>query len=79
MTGAPMMECKTALEVEGSDVAKAAEWLRKKGVAVAGKKSGREASQGLIAVKVSESGDAAAILEVCCASPPCCAVDVTHL
>ena len=64
ITGAPMMECKNALVAEGGDVDKAAAWLRKKGMAIAGKKSGRDASQGLIAVKVSESGDSAAIIEV---------------
>ena len=43
-TGAPMMECKTALsheEVDG-DMDKAIEWLRKNGVQTAAKKSGRE-------------------------------------
>lgn len=64
MTGAPMMECKNALVAEDGNVEKAAQWLRKKGMAIAGKKSGREASQGLVAVKVSDSGDSAAIVEV---------------
>ena len=59
-----MVECKNALVAENGDVEKAAEWLRKKGVAIAGKKSSREASQGLVAVKVSTSGDSAAIVEV---------------
>lgn len=64
MTGAPMLECKNALVAEDGDVEKAAALLRKKGMAIAGKKSGREASQGLVAVKVSDGGDTAAIVEV---------------
>jgi elongation factor Ts len=70
-TGAPMVECKNALAAEGNDVERAVDWLRKKGVAVAGKKAGRAAAQGLVAVAVSDEGDAGAIVEVrdaCCLS-----------
>ena len=63
-TGAPMVECKNALAAEGNDVERAVDWLRKKGVAVAGKKAGRAAAQGLVAVAVSDEGDAGAIVEV---------------
>ncbi len=65
LTGAPMMDCKAALVAENNDVEKAVAWLRKKGLTVAGKKSSREAAQGLVAVDVSERGDTASILEVC--------------
>lgn len=64
ITGAPMMECKNALVAEGGDVDRAAAWLKERGLAIAGKKSSRDASQGVIAVKVSASGDTAAIVEV---------------
>ena len=63
-TGAPMVECKSALAAEGNDVEKAVDWLRKKGVSIAGKKAGRAAVQGLIAVTVNEAGDTGSIVEV---------------
>lgn len=53
-TQAGMMDCKKALtECEG-DMEKAVDWLRKKGLSAAAKKSGRVASEGLIGVKSSD-------------------------
>ena len=40
-----MMDCKRALEEAGGDMEKAAEMLRKKGIAKAEKRAGRTASQ----------------------------------
>ena len=52
-TGAGMMDCKSALnEVEG-DIEAAVDWLRKKGLSKAAKKSGRIAAEGLVALCVS--------------------------
>ncbi|SFK23101.1 translation elongation factor Ts [Methylocapsa palsarum] len=52
-TGAGMMDCKNALnEVEG-EIEAAIDWLRKKGLSKAAKKSGRIAAEGLVAVAVS--------------------------
>jgi elongation factor Ts len=52
-TGAGMMDCKSALnEVEG-DIEAAVDWLRKKGLSKAAKKSGRVAAEGLVALAVS--------------------------
>lgn len=48
-TGAGMMDAKKALLETQGDVAKAVEWLRKKGLSSADKKSGRVASEGVIA------------------------------
>jgi elongation factor Ts len=48
-TGAGMMDAKKALIETQGDVAKAVEWLRKKGLSSADKKSGRVASEGVIA------------------------------
>jgi len=48
-TGAGMMECKKALTESGGDFEKAVDILRQRGLATAAKKSGRTASQGLIA------------------------------
>lgn len=64
MTGAPMMDCKTALVTEGGDMDKAIDWLRKKGVAAASKKAGRVAAQGLVATAVAPSGETGVVVEV---------------
>lgn len=47
-TGAGMMDCKKALTEAGGDFDKAVELLRKKGLAAAEKKAGRQASEGVI-------------------------------
>ncbi|QXX73637.1 translation elongation factor Ts [Methylovirgula sp. HY1] len=52
-TGAGMMDCKTALTESDGDSEAAVDWLRKKGLSKAAKKSGRVAAEGLIAVAVS--------------------------
>ena len=63
-TGAGMMDCKRALEATGSDVDKAIDWLREKGIAKAQAKSSRIAAEGLASVIVE--GNKAVILEVNC-------------
>jgi elongation factor Ts len=50
MTGAGMMDCKTALTEVSGDIEAAVDWLRKKGLSKAAKKSGRIAADGLIGV-----------------------------
>ncbi|HWL81740.1 MAG TPA: translation elongation factor Ts [Roseomonas sp.] len=47
-TGAGMMDCKKALVENNGDAEAAIDWLRKKGLAAAAKKSGRVAAEGLI-------------------------------
>ena len=47
-SGAGMMDCKKALVACENNAQKAAEWLRKKGLASAGKKSGRVTSEGAL-------------------------------
>lgn len=47
-TGAGMMDCKAALNETGGDIEAAIDWLRKKGLAKAAKKSGRVAAEGLV-------------------------------
>ena len=49
-TGAGMMDCKTALGETGGEIEAAIDWLRKKGLSKAAKKSGRIAAEGLVAV-----------------------------
>jgi elongation factor Ts len=49
-TGAGMMDCKRALTEAGGDLEAAVDWLRKKGLSAAAKKSGRVAAEGLVGV-----------------------------
>ncbi|TAL80780.1 MAG: elongation factor Ts [Beijerinckiaceae bacterium] len=58
-TGAGMMDCKTALTESNGDIEAAIDWLRKKGLSKAAKKSGRVAAEGLIAVAVSDQNGVA--------------------
>ncbi len=51
-TGAGMMDCKGALNETGGDIEAAVDWLRKKGLAKAAKKSGRVAAEGLVGIAV---------------------------
>ena len=53
-TGAGMMDCKKALNETGGDLGEAVDWLRKKGLAAAAKKSGRIAAEGLVSVAVKD-------------------------
>jgi elongation factor Ts len=52
-TGAGMMDCKKALVESGGDIQGAIDWLRKKGLSAAAKKSGRVASEGLIGIALA--------------------------
>jgi elongation factor Ts len=51
-TGAGMMDCKNALTETNGEIETAVDWLRKKGLAKAAKKSGRIAADGLVGVVV---------------------------
>ncbi|HEY1721878.1 MAG TPA: translation elongation factor Ts [Magnetospirillaceae bacterium] len=61
-TGAGMMDCKKALAETSGDLEAAVDWLRKKGLSAAAKKSGRVAAEGLVAV--TASGPKGAVVEV---------------
>jgi len=63
-TGAGMMDCKRALESTEGDMDAAVEFLRKKGAAVAQKRSDRSAKEGMIVTAVSGNGKRGIILEV---------------
>jgi elongation factor Ts len=67
-TGAGMMECKRALEDTGGDVAAAVKLLREKGIASAAKRSGRETTEGKVAIELGET--AAAMVAVGCETEP---------
>ncbi|NLH81686.1 MAG: elongation factor Ts [Phyllobacteriaceae bacterium] len=61
-TGAGMMDCKAALTENGGDLEAAVDWLRKKGLSKAAKKSGRTAAEGLVGV--ATDGTRGAVVEV---------------
>ena len=61
-TGAGMMDCKNALKETGGDIESAIDWLRKKGLSKAAKKSDRVAAEGLVGVMVQ--GNRGVVVEV---------------
>ncbi len=61
-TGAGMMDCKKALAENKGDIEEASDWLRKKGLSAAAKKSGRIAAEGLVGV--AAKGVRGAVVEV---------------
>ncbi|MBL8639782.1 MAG: elongation factor Ts [Alphaproteobacteria bacterium] len=63
-TGAGMMDAKNALVECQGDMENAVDWLRKKGLAKAAKKSGRTTAEGLVAVTCAANGLEAAMVEI---------------
>ncbi|MBO7521714.1 MAG: translation elongation factor Ts [Opitutales bacterium] len=67
-TGAGMMDCKKALVEANGDADAAVEILRKKGAAIADKKAGRTASQGLVSAYIHSNNKVGVLIEVACES-----------
>ena len=65
-TGAGMMDCKKALNETNGNLEKAVEWLRKKGIASAEKKSGRVAAEGAIGSYIHTGSRVGVLLELNC-------------
>jgi elongation factor Ts len=65
-TNAGMMDCKKALAETGGDMEKAADWLRQKGLSVAAKRAGKEASEGQIMSYIHAGGKLGVLVEVNC-------------
>ncbi len=65
-TGAGMMDCKRALVETGGDIEKATDWLRQKGLATAGKKAGRSATEGAVGSYIHLGGKIGVLVEVNC-------------
>jgi len=65
-TGAGMMDCKKALNETNGSLEKAVEWLRKKGIASAEKKSGRVAAEGAIGSYIHTGSRVGVLLELNC-------------
>ena len=66
VSGAPMMDCKKALDESAGDMHKAMDWLRKKGIASAAKKAGRTAADGSVSSYIHHNGKVGVLLEVNC-------------
>jgi elongation factor Ts len=66
MTSVGMMECKKALIEAKGDINLAVEILRKKGIASAAKKAGREARDGVIAQYIQPGARVGVLVEVNC-------------
>ena len=65
-TGAGMMDCKAALEASQGDLQGAVEYLRKKGLADAAKKSHREARDGVVTSYIHPGSKIGVLVEVNC-------------
>jgi elongation factor Ts len=65
-TGAGLIDCKRALTESNGNMDEAVSILRKKGVATAAKKSGRSASEGIIAQSISSDRSRGILVEVNC-------------
>jgi elongation factor Ts len=66
MTGAGFMDCKKALEEANGNMEVAVDILRKKGIASATKKAGREAREGVIAQYIQPGARLGVLVEVNC-------------
>lgn len=65
-TAAGLMDCKKALTETDGEMDKAIEFLRKKGLAAAAKKSGRLASEGIVSAYIHSNNRVGVLLEVNC-------------
>ena len=61
-TGAGMLDCRKALTENAGNMEEAIDWLRKKGLSAAAKKSGRVAAEGVVAVIAA--GNKGAVIEL---------------
>jgi len=66
LTGAGMLDCKSALEEAGGDFDKAKEILREKGIAMAAKKAQRSTAEGLVQTYIHHDGRLGALVEINC-------------
>jgi elongation factor Ts len=66
LTGAGMLDCKSALEEAGGDFDKAKDILREKGIAMAAKKAQRATAEGLVQTYLHHDGRLGALIEINC-------------
>ena len=65
-TGAGMMDCKKALTEAAGDMEKAVDFLRQKGLAMASRKEGRTAAEGLVGSYIHGGGKIGVLVELNC-------------
>ncbi len=65
-TGAGVLQCREALEINDGDLEKATIYLREKGLVAAAKKAGREASEGIVEAYGHPGGRVGVLVEVNC-------------
>jgi len=66
ITGLGMMDCKKALEEAGGDVQQAVDLLRKKGAAVAAKRSDKTTSEGIVHTYIHPGSQVGVMVELNC-------------
>jgi len=65
-TGAGVLDCKRALEETGGNLEEATRLLRQRGLAIAAKKAGRLAQEGLVEAYIHAGGRLGALVEINC-------------
>jgi elongation factor Ts len=65
-TGVGMMDCKKALEEADGDIDKSIEFLRKKGAAIASKRSGNATAEGLVHAYIHPGSKLGVLIEINC-------------
>lgn len=65
-TGIGMMDCKKALQETNGDIEKAVEFLRKKGAAIAAKRSGYSTAEGLVHAYIHPGSKIGVMVELNC-------------
>jgi elongation factor Ts len=69
-TGAPMMDCKRALQETGGDIEAAKLVLREKGLAGAAKRADRETTEGKVGYRIADNGKRGTIVAIGCETEP---------
>ena len=69
-TGAPMMDCKRALQETNGDIEAAKRVLRERGVASAQKRAGRETTEGKVGYRIGDDGRRGTIVAIGCETEP---------
>jgi elongation factor Ts len=70
MTGAPMMDCKRALQDTNGDIEAAKRLLRERGVASAERRAGRETTEGKVGYRIAEDRRRGTMVAVGCETEP---------
>jgi elongation factor Ts len=69
-TGAPMMDCKRALQETNGDIEAAKRLLRERGIASAQKRAGRATTEGKVGYRIADEGKRGTIVAVGCETEP---------